>query len=108
MPAQWPPPIDLESIQQLVREADPEGYLANGAPADEYEPEEEELFAAIRSFSTADLTASALQPILEDLWCKSFTLNNSQLAARGPALTSLAQQIERFFGPEAKPQVRGA
>jgi hypothetical protein len=108
MPAQWPPPVDLESIQQLVREADPEGYLANGSPADEYEPEEEELFAAIRSFSTAELTAITLQPILESLWRKSLSLNDSQLAARIPALMSLGQQIERFFGPQAKPQVRGA
>jgi hypothetical protein len=108
MPAQWPPPIDLESLQQLVREADPEGYLANGAPEDEYEPEEEELFAAIHGFSTAELTATTLQPILEALWSKSFNLNNSQLATRRPALVSLTQQIERFFGPQAQPQVRGA
>jgi hypothetical protein len=106
MPAQWPPPVDLESLQQLVREADPEGYLAGGAPADEYEPEEEDLFAAIRGFSTAELTTATLQPILEELWRKSFTLNDSQIATRAPALLSLAQQIERFFGPEAEPQVR--
>jgi hypothetical protein len=108
MPAQWPPPIDLESIQQLVREADPEGYLADGAPADEYAPEEEELFAAIHGFSTASLTAITLQPIVEAIWRKSFNLNDSELAKRSPVLTSLTQQIERFFGPQATPQVRGA
>jgi hypothetical protein len=102
----WPPPPDLESLQELVRAADPEGHLAEGAPADEYEPEEEELFAAIRSFPTAELTAANLQPILESIWRKSFKLNDAQLATRIPPLTALAQQIERFFGPEAKPQVR--
>ncbi len=102
----WPPPPDLESIQQLVREADPEGYLANGAPADEYEPEEEDLFAAISGFSTVELTATNLQPILERLWRKSFNLNDPQLVTRTPALLSLAQQIERFFGSKAEPQVR--
>ncbi len=104
----WPPPPDLESIQQLMREADPEGHLAEGAPADEYEPEEEELFAAIQHYATADLLAANLLPILESIWRKSFSLSDAALAERQPALLGLAQQIERFFGPEAKPQVRGA
>ena len=102
----WPPPPDLESIQELMREADPEGQIAEGAPADEYEPEEEDLFAAIKHFSTADLIATNLLPIIEDIWRKSFSLDANALIQRKPALNSLAQQIERFFGPEAKPQVR--
>ena len=48
--APWPPPPDLESIRDLMRAADPEGHIADGSPADEYEPEEEQLFAAIRHF----------------------------------------------------------
>jgi hypothetical protein len=104
----WPPPPDLESIQQLMREADPEGHIAEGAPADEYEPEEEELFAAIRHYATADLLAANLLPILEGIWRKSFSLSDAALAERYSALLGLAQQIERFFGPEAKPQVRTA
>ncbi len=102
----WPPPPDLESIQDLMREADPEGHIAEGAPADEYEPEEEDLFAAIQHFSTADLIASNLVPILENLWRKSFSLDTESLDERKPKLEGLARQIERFFGPEAKPQVR--
>jgi len=102
----WPPPPDLESIKELMREADPEGHIAEGAPADEYEPEEEDLFAAIKHFSTADLIATNLLPIIEDIWRKSFSLDANALIQRKPALNSLAQQIERFFGPEAKPQVR--
>jgi hypothetical protein len=102
----WPPPPDLESIRDLMRAADPEGHIADGSPADEYEPEEEQLFAAIRHFPTANLLAAKLLPILEDIWRKSFGLNDATLASRRPALEGLAQQIERFFGPEATPQVR--
>jgi hypothetical protein len=29
----WPPPPDIESIRELVRAADPEGHLAEGAHA---------------------------------------------------------------------------
>ncbi|QMV17762.1 hypothetical protein GOB94_02900 [Granulicella sp. 5B5] len=106
MSAPWPPPPDLESIQQLVREADIEGHLAEGAPADEYEPEEEDLYAAISTWPTAQLTASSLQPIIEEIWRKSFNLNDSGIATRSTSIAALAAQIERFFGPEAKPQVR--
>jgi hypothetical protein len=102
----WPPPPDLASLQDLMREADPEGHIADGAPADEYEPEEEDLFAAIQHFATADLLASRLLPILEGIWRKSFSLDDAALAQRRPALLGLAQQIERFFGPESTPQVR--
>lgn len=108
MSAPWPPPPDLESLQQLVREADIEGHLAEGAPADEYEPEEEALFAAIAHLPTADLTAGNLRPILETLWRKSFNLSDAELASRVSAIAALAAQIERFFGPEAEPQVRTA
>jgi len=89
-----------------MRAADPEGHIADGSPADEYEPEEEQLFAAIRHFPTANLLAAKLLPILEDIWRKSFGLNDATLAPRRAALEGLAQQIERFFGPEAAPQVR--
>ena len=89
-----------------MRAADPEGHIADGSPADEYEPEEEQLFAAIQHFPTANLLATKLLPILEDIWGKSFGLNEATLAQRRPALEGLAQQIERFFGPEATPQVR--
>jgi hypothetical protein len=104
----WPPPPDLHSIQELMREADPEGHIAEGAPQDEYEPEEEELFAAIKDFPTTDLLASNIIPILERIWIAAFSLDNATLAQRKPALITLAQQIERFFGPESKPQVRNA
>jgi hypothetical protein len=102
----WPPPPDLASIQELLRAADPEGHLAEGAPADEYEPEEEQLFAAIRHFTTAQLLASNLTPILEDIWRRNFTLDDEALASRRPALLSLAKEIERFFGPESRPRTR--
>ncbi len=47
-------------------------------------------------------------PILEDVWRRSFELNDAGVALRRPKLLELAGQIERFFGPEAQPQVRGA
>jgi hypothetical protein len=108
MPAKWPPPPDLESIQQLVREADIEGHLAEGAPQDEYEPEEEEIFVALAPMDTEELTVARVFPIVAGVWRRSFSLGDAEMAARAAKLQGLAEQVERFFGPGARPQVRGS
>ena len=102
----WPPPPDLASINELVASADIESFIADGAPADEYESEAEELHAAIANFTIAEVTTARILPVLQPIWQKSFNLSPAELAKRQPALLTLAQQIERFFGPEAKPQTR--
>lgn len=102
----WPPPPDLHSIRELVRAADPEGHLADGAHADEYEPEEEAILQAIGHMDTADLIATRLLPLLEAIWQKSFNLDETAMVDRRDSLLGLANAIEKFFGPEAKPQVR--
>lgn len=104
----WPPPPDMDSVQELVANADIEGFIAEGSPADEYETEAELLFHRVEHFSTEELTSTKLLPILEDIWQRSFDLHEPGIAMRRPKLTELAAQIERFFGPEAKPQVRGS
>ena len=102
----WPPPPDIESIQELVRAADPEGHLAEGAPPDEYEPEEELLFAALAPLPMQQLVVMNVLPVIEKIWRTSFALDDESLDQRRPALMALALQIERFFGPGATPQVR--
>ena len=102
----WPPPPDLPSIQELVRTADIESHLAEGSPADEYQPEEDALFDAIHALPTDQLLAANLMPHLERIWQQSFSLSEDQLAERRPKLLSLAKEIERFFGPESKPRTR--
>jgi hypothetical protein len=106
--SKWPPPPDLASIQQLVREADIEGHLADGAPQDEYEPEEEEIFAALASWETDELLTPRIEPVIAAVWQRSFSLSSDALAGRTPKIVALAAEIERFFGPAATPQVRGA
>ena len=104
----WPPPPDLDSIRELVRAADPEGHIADGASADEYEPEEDAIFAAIAHLSTTQLVPDTLTPIIEQIWRDSFAHDDEAIANTRPALLNLVHQITRFFGPEAVPQVRGS
>ena len=106
MSAPWPPKPDLESIQDLLRAADPEHHLAEGAPADEYDPEAEEIVAAIENLPVDALIAPNLLPILEQVWRRSFELDDTAMLSRRAALSGLAEQIARFFGPGAKPQTR--
>ncbi len=104
----WPPPPDLHSLEELVATADVEGFLADGGPADEYETEAEHLHEQIQSWATADLTTDRLLPVLETIWAQAFSLDDRGLEQRRVKLRELAGQIERFFGPGAAPQVRGA
>jgi hypothetical protein len=104
----WPPPPDLPSIKELVTTADIEHFLADGAHADEYDTEAEFLFDFLEDLPTDQIVPAELLPILEAVWRKSFTLDEAAIEQRRPALLVLAQTIARFFGPEAKPQVRTA
>ena len=104
----WPPPPDLASIKELTRDADIEGFIADGAPTDEYDTEAEELFKAIQHFATKELVSTRLTPILKRIWAVNFNVSGDELVSRQPALDGLANQIARFFGPEATPLVRGS
>lgn len=108
MKTPWPPPPDLASLAELIANADVEGFIASGSPSDEYETEAEDLFHAIDTWPTADLITEGLLPVIEEVWVQNFSLSETGLAARRVKLRELAAQIERFFGPEARPQVRGA
>ncbi len=104
--APWPPPPDLDSVRELVRAADPEGHIAEGAASDEYEPEEDAIFAAIAHLPINEMTTETLLPIIEDVWQTSFAHDEEDQAKSRPALRGLADQLAHFFGPEAKPLVR--
>lgn len=102
----WPPPPDLPSIQELVRKADPQGLIAEGAHADEYDPEEQALLDALHGLATSEILVARILPPLEVIWQKSFSLSDEGLAQRRPKLLALAKEIERFFGPESQPRTR--
>ena len=103
----WPPPPDLASLKELFATADVEGLIAiHGAPADEYDTEAEAIYKGIGNFPTAEITVDQLMAPLEAIWRANFIDDDAEIALRRPALLTLAQQIARFFGPEAQPQVR--
>jgi hypothetical protein len=102
----WPPSPDLDSLKELFAKADVEGLIADECPPDEYDPEAKHFYVDTKKSPTSAFAVEKTLPLLEQLWVKQFMLDETQLAQRRPALTELAKQIARFFGPEARPQVR--
>lgn len=103
----WPPPPDRDSIRELVRTADTEDFISmTDAPDDEYDGEADELSAAIGRWPTAQITSPNLLPVIEQIWSKSFNYDADIRDRLRPTLRTLADDIARFFGPEAAPRVR--
>ena len=90
--------IDLDSVNDLVTEQDVEGFIADGAPADEYEGEIEEVFAALHALLADEATQGKIVDVLRQTWRKNFSLSDAELDLRGPGLEKIAERILHFFG----------
>jgi hypothetical protein len=90
--------IDLDSVNDLVTEQDVEGFIADGAPADEYEGEVEELFSALLALPAEEATTEGIVAILEQTWQKNFRLSEEALKQRRPAFERIVERILHHFG----------
>lgn len=90
--------IDLESVNDLITEADIEGFIADGAPADEYESEVEEIFAALVELPAEDATKDEIVAIFDGVWKKNFSLPDTELLKRRPAFEKVVDRILHHFG----------
>jgi hypothetical protein len=90
--------IDLESIQDIVRAADPEGLLAAGAPQDEYEPEEDELYAELEHLPPTEITEELVHQFLSAIWESAF--DSEPTPERETGLQTIVERIVHFFGPD--------
>jgi hypothetical protein len=93
------PRIDLESIQDIVRGADPEGLLAGGAPQDEYEPEEDELYAELEHLPATEMTEELVHQFLAAIWESAFDSESNP--EREAGLQTIVERIVHFFGPDS-------
>jgi len=93
------PRIDLESIQDIVRAADPEGLLAAGAPQDEYEPEEDELYAELEHLPASEITEELVHQFVSDIWESAF--DSESTPEREAGLATIVDRIVHFFGPDS-------
>jgi len=101
----WPPPPDLDSLKELFAAADPEGLIADDCPLDEYDPEAKHFYEITLNWPSSKFTSGHTLAILIRIFADQF---NEERVGRLPALTQLAEQIERFFGPAAQPHTRSS
>ena len=92
--------IDRASLEELVQNADIEGFLAQGAPADEYDLEVDSLLRRIHGIAPGVATPTTLIALFEDVWREAFSLSEEEIMKRRPAFEEITDKILHFF-PEA-------
>jgi hypothetical protein len=90
--------IDLESVNDLTTEADVEGFIADGAPADEYESEVEDVFAALVKLPAEEATKDAIVAIYGQVWKANFSLSDEEVLKRRAAFEGIVERILHHFG----------
>ena len=89
--------IDDESLQELFTTTDPEGLIAAGAPADEYEPEMEQLTATLAVIPSGETSRTKILDTLDDIWRRDFAATEERLAHCRPAFESIADQLLEHY-----------
>jgi hypothetical protein len=81
--------ITVQKIASLLRQADIEGYIQLGAPADEYNSEAEALALALAELDNTECTLENITAITTEIWKQSFNLGEADIRMR-------QSQIRRF------------
>ncbi len=89
--------ITSQNIEVLLRQADIEGYIELGAPADEYASEAEIIAAAINELERPETSEENIAAIIFQVWKKSFNLSASDLEARQSAVNGVVKKIMKHF-----------
>jgi hypothetical protein len=89
--------VDLESVDELIRTQDVEGFIAEGAPEDEYEGEIEAVYERLRALPVEEASRERLMAVLEEVWARSFSLSAAELKEREGAFGEIVGKIRHFF-----------
>jgi hypothetical protein len=89
--------VDQESIEELFTTTDLEGLIAAGAPADEYEPEIEQLIEALARIPTGEASQSKIVDLLNEIWRKDFAATEDRLESLRPGFESLANTLLEHY-----------
>lgn len=83
--------MNSTALKQLLREADIEGLIADGAPADEYDSEADIVMSALTQ--STGRTVSDVVSLLAAAWTRSFALDEAALQLRLPQLQNVAARL---------------
>ena len=89
--------VDEESMEELFTTTDLEGLIAGGAPADEYEPEMEQLIEALARIPAGEASQSKIVAILSDIWRNDFSATEERLDTLRPGFEGLANTLLEHY-----------
>jgi hypothetical protein len=85
-----------EVVQRILREEDVEGFIARGAPHDEYEMEAREITSVITKH--ADWSEETLLAYVRNMWEQRFgPFAKEESAARAPDLLHVVRRIMKVW-----------
>ncbi len=85
--------ITLARIEEALRIEDVEGFIALGAPDDEYRSEAEQIAASLAQMDASKLTRDTIVTIIALVWAKSFNRSAQEITLRVPAFQRIAQSL---------------
>jgi hypothetical protein len=88
--------ITAQTIASFLRQADIEGYIELGAPADEYDSEAAALALAFAELNNEEITVENITAIVAQAWKESFNLGESDLKMRQSYIQNFAEAIVKL------------
>ena len=93
--------ITAQTIASLLRQADIEGYIELGAPADEYDSEAQALALAFAELNENEITVENIAAIIAEAWKQNFNLGETELSMRKVEIHNFAEAIVRLNSANA-------
>lgn len=85
--------FNVSTIEKILIPEDIEGFIAMGAPVDEYQDEAAQIAAAITALGEEEFREENILAIVSLVWMKSFGLDEGDMALRLPGLRRVTQAI---------------
>jgi hypothetical protein len=89
--------IDRASLEELIQNADIEGFIAKGSPADEYDLEVDSVLKVLQQIPPGLATGTRIISLFEDVWRKAFSLSEDEIMDRREAFEEIADKLLHFF-----------
>lgn len=84
------------SINRLLIQEDIEGFIAAGAPMDEYKNEAEQIADAIFAMARAEISDQTILALITIIWMRNMDLSHEEIAPRLPSLRRVALEVSRM------------
>lgn len=85
--------ISLQAINNILVQEDIEGFIAHGAPEDEYITEANKIFQFLENIKNSANAQDIIYQSILTVWENSFDLKEEDMALRLAAITNVTENI---------------